>query len=103
MAGLSGVAKIAVGADHSFALLPDGSARAWGYNGTGPLGDGTGTQRLTPVVVKLSDIKGIVGGWTSSMAVTASGSGYAWAATPTEGSVTARPARVRRRSTRSTT
>jgi len=58
--------------------LPDGSARAWGDNATGNLGDGTGTQRTSPVTVQLGNIASIVGGWTHSMAVTATGSGYAW-------------------------
>ena len=59
-------------------MLPDGSARAWGYNGTGTLGDGTGTERTTPVAVQLGNIARMVGGWTHSMALTAGGSGYAW-------------------------
>ncbi len=38
---------------HSCALLSDGSVDCWGYNGFGELGDGTTTQRRSPVVVTL--------------------------------------------------
>ncbi len=47
----SGVTQIAAGSSYSCALLATGSARCWGYNGTGGLGDGTTTDRLTPVQV----------------------------------------------------
>jgi alpha-tubulin suppressor-like RCC1 family protein len=43
---------IAAGYSHSLALLEDGTVRAWGFNGTGQLGDGTTTYSLTPVQVK---------------------------------------------------
>jgi alpha-tubulin suppressor-like RCC1 family protein len=39
------------GADFNCALRADGSARCWGENGDGSLGDGTNTNRLTPVAV----------------------------------------------------
>ena len=32
-------------------LLTDGTMKCWGYNGYGQLGDGTTTQRTTPVEV----------------------------------------------------
>jgi alpha-tubulin suppressor-like RCC1 family protein len=37
--------------DSSFALLSDGTIKAWGSNGNGKLGDGTTTTRTTPVTV----------------------------------------------------
>ena len=45
---------IAVVADsyNSFALKSDGTVWGWGYNANGQLGDGTTTDRLTPVQVK---------------------------------------------------
>ena len=39
------------GGDHTLAVGSDGTAWAWGYNGYGQLGDGTTTQRNTPVQV----------------------------------------------------
>ncbi len=39
------------GNTHTCARLADGTLRCWGYNGYGQLGDGTNTQRLTPVQV----------------------------------------------------
>jgi alpha-tubulin suppressor-like RCC1 family protein len=41
--GLSGVTAIRAGMHHSLALLSDGTAKAWGDNSSGQLGDGTNT------------------------------------------------------------
>jgi alpha-tubulin suppressor-like RCC1 family protein len=49
--GLTGVIGVAAGLQHSFALLKDGTIRAWGVNRSGQLGDGTTIDRKTPVVV----------------------------------------------------
>ena len=47
--------SIALGGFHSCALLTDGTMKCWGLNGDyGILGDGTTTDRTTPVEV--SDI-----------------------------------------------
>ncbi|MEV4945111.1 hypothetical protein [Streptomyces sp. NPDC053755] len=48
---LGGVASVAAGEDHGLAVLADGGVRAWGHNGQGQLGDGTTTDRHTPVRV----------------------------------------------------
>jgi alpha-tubulin suppressor-like RCC1 family protein len=47
----SAVISISVGGYHSCALLAAGGLKCWGYNGAGQLGDGTTTDRLTPVSV----------------------------------------------------
>ena len=41
VSGLSGVAALALGGYHSCALMPDGTARCWGRNDRGQVGDGT--------------------------------------------------------------
>jgi len=48
--------KIAAGANHNLVLCSDGTLAAWGLNNFGPLGDGTNTQRLTPVLVKTTGV-----------------------------------------------
>lgn len=52
VAGLSDVAAIAAG-EHNFALDVGGRAWAWGRNWRGALGDGTTTDRPTPVHVSV--------------------------------------------------
>ncbi len=49
---LAGVSAISAGRTHSLALLDDGAARAWGENILGQVGDGTTTNRDTPVLVQ---------------------------------------------------
>jgi alpha-tubulin suppressor-like RCC1 family protein len=50
--GLTNVKAIAGGRDHSCAVKSDGSVWCWGQN-PGALGDGTGTDRSTPVRAQL--------------------------------------------------
>jgi alpha-tubulin suppressor-like RCC1 family protein len=50
--GLGGsVAAIAAGTSHSLALMGDGTAKAWGLNSYGQLGNGNTTNSATPVAV----------------------------------------------------
>jgi cysteine-rich repeat protein len=50
--GLSaGVSDIALGRSHTCALLTSGGVQCWGYNAEGEIGDGTTTQRNSPVNV----------------------------------------------------
>lgn len=48
---LTGVASVAAGYYHSCAVLNSGAMKCWGYGGAGELGDGTSTNRITPVDV----------------------------------------------------
>lgn len=48
----SGAAMVAAGAYHSCAWLTNGKAMCWGDNWYGAIGDGSSTQRNTPVFVK---------------------------------------------------
>ena len=82
--------QVSAGWEHSLALGSDGNAYAWGYNGNGQLGNGTGTQRNTPVRVKTPDRNTypdlptdftylqVSAGCTHSLAVGSDGYAYAW-------------------------
>ena len=67
-------------ADHSLALLANGTVRAWGGNYYGALGDGTAANfRTKPVVVsKLSGVRAIAAGGFHSLALLESGRVRSW-------------------------
>ena len=46
---------VGLGNYHTCAILDDDSLKCWGSNGSGRLGDGTTTNRSTPVAVNLGD------------------------------------------------
>jgi alpha-tubulin suppressor-like RCC1 family protein len=52
VAGISGATAITVGGGHTCALLQDRTARCWGYNFAGQLGNDTTTDSYVPVQVK---------------------------------------------------
>ena len=43
--------SVSAGSQSSYAVLPDLSVKAWGYNSNGRLGDGTATHRAAPVTL----------------------------------------------------
>ena len=51
--GITSAVQLAAGSGHTCALLADRTVRCWGFNNLGQLGDGTATNRLTPVTVAL--------------------------------------------------
>lgn len=71
----SGVTKISAGPYHDFAILEDGTVKGWGWNGQGQLGDGTVTDRTTPVPIdNLKGTKSIMGGADFTLAAQPDGS-----------------------------
>ncbi len=55
----TGVKTLTGGRDHAVAVKTDGSVWAWGSNDYGQVGDGTNTDKLTPVAI---DINGATAG-----------------------------------------
>lgn len=71
---------LAAGGDHTCALTVSGSVECWGGNSSGQLGDGSTTNRLTPVdVVGLaSGVRAIAAGYYHTCALTISGGVKCW-------------------------
>jgi alpha-tubulin suppressor-like RCC1 family protein len=84
-AALSGIAKIAAGYDHSCALMTNGTAKCWGNNSDGQIGDGTFNDAATPRNVKgpsgsgvLSNIVDLDAGEHHTCAHMADGTARCW-------------------------
>jgi alpha-tubulin suppressor-like RCC1 family protein len=76
---VSVVLGILVMASVATATSSSGDVWAWGYNGYGQLGDGTTTQRSTPVQVSgITDIIDIAGGLYHTIALKSDGTVWAW-------------------------
>jgi alpha-tubulin suppressor-like RCC1 family protein len=86
--GLTDVTAVAAGDFHSLAVRTDGTVAAWGLNlgfdaigGGGQLGDGTTTNRSTPITVTgLTDVVAIAAGDRHSLALRGDGTVAAWGA-----------------------
>ncbi|HPX11745.1 MAG TPA: hypothetical protein PKW20_05645, partial [Syntrophales bacterium] len=70
---------------HTVALKSDGTVWAWGFNADGQLGDGTDTDRWTPVQVKgpggagfLAGVKAVTTGACHTLALKEDGTVWAW-------------------------
>jgi len=70
---------IALGDDHSCALISDGTVKCWGYNYYGGLGDGTLENRNIPVeVLNLSGVKALTAGQYHTCGLLSSGVIKCW-------------------------
>ena len=78
------VVAVAAGSAHSLALTADGQVFGWGYNTYGNLGDGTNTQRTSPVAVDRTGVLNgktvvaIAAGYDLGLALTSEGRVVAW-------------------------
>ena len=78
------VVAIAAGSEHSLGLCSDGTVAAWGYNGSGQLGNNSTTQSLVPVAVDAAGVlagkavAAITAGFSHSAALCSDGTVAAW-------------------------
>jgi alpha-tubulin suppressor-like RCC1 family protein len=72
--------QISAGTNHSLAIRQNGTAWGWGFNNAGRIGDGTTTNRSSPVSVVggFTDWCQISAGNSHSLAVRQNGTAWAW-------------------------
>lgn len=71
--------EVAAGIDHTIALRPDGSLWAWGFNGSGQLGDGSLENKGIPVQIGIdTNWKTISASGNQSFAIKNDGTLWAW-------------------------
>jgi alpha-tubulin suppressor-like RCC1 family protein len=70
---------VSAGIDHSVAVRPDGTLWAWGFNGSGQLGDGTLTARSAPVQIGTdTDWSTVSANGNHTLALKKDGSLWSW-------------------------
>lgn len=75
----SGVMSLAVGAEHTCALLQTGAVQCWGSNQSAQLGDGSTTEHLTPQeVIGLTGAAALVTGESHTCALVQPGGVQCW-------------------------
>jgi len=75
---LDEVEAISVGEYHVIAMKKDGSVWVWGNNRDGQLGDGTKTNKLSPVQLAGIDAVRIATGKSHSMVLKKDGTAWSW-------------------------
>jgi alpha-tubulin suppressor-like RCC1 family protein len=80
VSGLTGITNIACGYYHSLAIKDDNTAWAWGYNGSGELGNGSDIlfSNVPVQVTGLTDIIALAGGNSFSLAIINDSTVWAW-------------------------
>ena len=80
VSGITNAVAIAAGADHSVAVLADGSVRTWGRGYRGALGSGAKANRLVPGAVSglPANVVLVEAGRDHTMAITATGQLWDW-------------------------
>ncbi|KRE33958.1 RCC1 domain-containing protein [Paenibacillus sp. Soil522] len=79
----SGVTMVSTGGSHSLVLKQDGTVWAWGNNYWGALGDGSTTDRYTPVQIKsLKEVDHVAADDSHSLALLSDGTVWEWGITP---------------------
>jgi alpha-tubulin suppressor-like RCC1 family protein len=78
--GFTDWVQVSAGLTHSLGLRANGTAWAWGANGNGRLGDGTTTDRSSPVSIVggFTDWIDVSAGGGHSIGVRANGTAWAW-------------------------
>lgn len=77
---LSGVSKLALGANHTCALLTDGKLTCWGLNDNGQIGNGTLVNVLSPnpATPILSSVTDVTAGISHTCAIEVTGAVKCW-------------------------
>jgi hypothetical protein len=90
----AGSAVLAAGFQYSLAVAADGKVWTWGANEVSQLGDGTTTDRSTPLQVEgMNDVVAIASGFAHTLALRRDGIVWAWGGTALASSATGpRPA-----------
>src|SRR5258705_13498427 len=71
--------SIAAGSYHTLALKSNGTVWGWGLNDFGQVGDGTTTDRLSPVQTSaLNGVVAVAAGWYHSVALRSDGTVWTW-------------------------
>ncbi|MBI4893455.1 MAG: hypothetical protein HY821_22735 [Acidobacteria bacterium] len=72
--GVAGAVSVAAGNGHIFALLKNGTLRAWGHDGWGQCGLGNaGDYQMSPATTKLTAVKAVFAVGNRSFAITQDG------------------------------
>jgi alpha-tubulin suppressor-like RCC1 family protein len=76
---LSGIVSVAAGQYHTVAAKSDGTVWTWGYNANGQLGDGTTTQRTSPVqAILVSGVTAVAAGASHTLVLKSDGTVWGW-------------------------